>query len=174
MAPMNKKARMEYKGRKFELDWIKDSEFEKYKPIIQVYGIIYDKNMNVLIGRKNSEKPWALMGGTPEEGEEVLGTLERELIEEADVTFKNPVLLGVQRVVEVDDEGNSIGKPFYQSRVVAEIDQVLEQTEDPYKGTVWERKFVPIDEAEDYLKWGQAAVAMIEDAKEIIEAALKK
>jgi ADP-ribose pyrophosphatase YjhB (NUDIX family) len=171
---MGNKASMEYKGRRFELEWIKDSDFEKYEPIIQVYGIIYDKDMNVLIGRKNSEKPWALMGGTPEEGEGLLGTLERELIEEADVTFKNPVFLGVQRVVELDGEGKPIDEPFYQSRVVAELDQVLEQTLDPDKGTMWERKFVPIDEVESYLQWGSAAVAMIADAKEIIEEALKK
>jgi hypothetical protein len=28
---------------------------------------------------------------------------------------------------------------------------------------------VPIDEVEDYLQWGSAAVAMIEDVKEIIK-----
>ncbi len=171
---MNNKAKMEYKGRKFELEWIKDSEFEKYKPVVQVYGIIYDKDMNVLIGRKNSEKPWALMGGTPEEGEEILDTLKRELIEEADVAFKSPILLGVQRVIELNEEGEFMGEPFYQSRVVAGLDQMLEQTVDPDKGTVWERKFVPIDEVEDYLQWGNAAVAMIVDAKEVIESALKK
>lgn len=166
---MGSKALMEYKGRRFELEWIKDSDFSKYKPIVQVYGIIYDPEYNVLIGRKNSTKPWALMGGTPEEGEEILETLGRELIEEADVTFKEPHLLGVQKVTELDEDGNIIGDPFYQSRVVAKVDQVLDQTVDPDKGTIWERKFVPIDEVEDYLQWGSAAVAMIEDVKEIIK-----
>lgn len=168
---MNGKALLEHKGRRFELEWIKDSDFTKYEPIVQIYGIIYDKKDNVLIGRKDSNNPWALMGGTPEGNEQVIETLKRELIEEADVTFKKPVLLGVQKVIEID--GNAIGEPFYQCRVVAEVDRVLKQTIDPDKGIIWERKFVPINEVEDYLQWGSSTVAMIEDAKKVIKLNLK-
>lgn len=164
------KAIMDYGGQRFELEWILDSSFEKYEPITQVYGIIYDKFGHVLIGRKSSEKPWALIGGTPELGEAVLQTLERELVEEADVTFKNPVFLGVQRVQEIDKEGKLISEPFYQSRVIAALDELLEQTPDPDTGITWERRFVPLDELNNFLKWGRSAKAMIDDAKKIIEA----
>lgn len=170
---MNEKYILYYKGRRFLLEWIKDNNFEKYKPIKQVYGIVYGLNMNVLIGRKASDKPWALMGGTPEDGETVLQALERELIEEADATFKDPILLGVQKSTEIDSSGVAIGDSFYQARVVAKLNELLDQTPDPDSGIIWERKLVPIDELEEYLNWGSAAVAMIEDAKEVMEEALK-
>ncbi|MEK7095520.1 MAG: hypothetical protein AAB917_02565, partial [Patescibacteria group bacterium] len=57
-------------------------------------------------------------------------------------------LLGLQK-------STSEGKTIYQARFACRVDEIKEQTIDPAKGKILVRKFVPVSELNDYLKWGK-------------------
>lgn len=137
------------------VSWIvcDEKELDKYFPITQAYGICFDKTGNILV-IKDNPNGWGLPGGTPEQGETLRETLARELQEEADVTLKNISFLGLQKVEKK-------GKILYQSRWLADIDNVLPQTIDPAKGVILKRKFVPFNDIKKWVKWGGAFEDML-------------
>jgi 8-oxo-dGTP pyrophosphatase MutT (NUDIX family) len=100
-----------------------------------------------------------LPGGTPEDFDrDWQATLEREVLEEADVTVRDVVPLGYQEVRP------GAGGAFAQLRVAARVDHWLPATPDPDNGQVYPRVWVPLGEAADRLGWGapgraQAAAA---------------
>ena len=151
---------LEYGGRKYFLTWIRDDDLSKYKPVGQVYGIVFNEKEEILIARPGPEDPWAIPGGTPEKGETIEQALQREFLEEVDVKVKNILPLGTQKV-EAED-----GSITHQLRCIALLDHLLPQTidPDPTKNTVWERKFVPAENATEYVKWGKIGEAMFRDA----------
>ena len=147
---------------KFLFTWIRDNDLEKYSPVSQVYGIVFNAKGEILIARKKPEGGWGISGGTPEAGESVEETLRRELKEEVDVSVSKIIPLGAQKVVLFgDDEGKST---LYQLRYIALLKELLPQTPDPDSGFIWERQFVPAKDISDYVKWGDSGDAMFEDA----------
>lgn len=146
--------------------WINDSDLSQYKPLTQVYGICFNRNNEILIIKKPGENPWIIPGGRPEAGESHKQTLKRELDEEADVTVKNCIPLGVIKVEHPYNKNHVEGKLFYQARFVCEIDTVSPVTIDPDNGLLHERKFVPMSEITEWVQWGQAGDEMFEDAIE--------
>lgn len=123
----------------------------------QVYAWIVDQDARVLL----LEMPggWNLPGGTPEDVDrDWQATLEREVLEEADVTVRDVVPLGYQEV------RTDAGEAFAQLRVAARVDRWLPSTPDPDNGQVYPRVWVPLSEAAERLGWGapgraQAAAA---------------
>ena len=80
---------------------------EKYT---QVSGYIFnDKNEMLIV--KNGDT-WTVPGGHPELYEYTIGTLVREVMEEACVSIKNIKYLGAVEVVESNDK-------YYQLRYIA-------------------------------------------------------
>lgn len=133
-------------------------------PVTQVYGIVFNENKEILIVRANDNDKWQIPGGTPEGNETWEETLNRELIEEADVTIKNAAFLGAQKV---EDDINGVPTLVsYQLRYFGILDQLLDQTIDPdvTKNLIWQRKFVPASEINEYVKWGDLGKAMFNDA----------
>ncbi len=117
-------------------------------PVRQVYAWIVDDRGRVLL----IEMPgaWNLPGGTPEDTDaDWQATVRREALEEADVTLRDLVPLGFQLVSE--DQQASIA----QLRVVARVDEWLEQTPDPDNGIVYRRAWVPLAAAGQRLRWGR-------------------
>lgn len=151
------------KGHAYHLTWIKASTLENYSPITQVYGVCFDDNGNILIGRSSETSQWQIAGGTPEKGETIVQTLKRELFEEIDVEVKDIKVLGVQKV-EIPNEQN---KTHYQVRCVCKIKKLLPQTPDPANGKTWERKFIPASEVTKHVKWGKTGESMFRDAIEL-------
>src|SRR6266571_1170567 len=84
------------KGDTVTLTWVKTDELERYKPCFQVYGVVFNAEGEILLIQEKGK--WKIPGGTPEGDETAEETLRRELIEEADVTIKELVPVGVQRV----------------------------------------------------------------------------
>ena len=146
--------------------WMKDDDPSHFKPITQVYGICFNRNNDILIIKKPGDNPWKIPGGRPEKGESMLETLERELDEEASVTVKNCIPLGVFKVEHPYNKNKVEGKLFYQVRFVCEIDEVAPLTVDPDNGLLHERKFVPMEEITEWVQWGQAGDDMFRDAVE--------
>jgi len=155
-----------WKGVTVTNTWIKSSNIEKYNPITQVYGIIFNEKKEILVCREDENSRWLIPGGHPEEGETFEETLNREVLEEADVEVENIQPLGVFKV----EFSNDPKKVIYQSRFVAKLKKLNPQTEDPSSKKTWERKFVPADKIFEYVKWGEAGDAMFKDAIELVNS----
>ncbi len=160
---------IDWLGKKITLTWIKldrDSDLNKFKPITQAYGVCFNDEGEILILDQKGDEEWTLPGGTVEPGETPKETLTREVMEEADVTLTDILVLGVQRVDDPSNTGPK-GKSHYQARFVARIDQILPQTVDPAEGRVHQRKFVPNTQINQYIKWGSTGKAIFADALKV-------
>lgn len=150
------------KGITSTFTWYPGDSLEEFQPFTQVYGVCFNDEGKILIQRRG-KRPWCLAGGTVEAGESAEDTLRRELIEEADVSLKNPILLGGQRV-SVDGYDTS-----YQLRYYCEVNEILPQTPDPDTNIINERKFVSPSEINEYLRWGATGEAIFTQATSLRE-----
>ncbi|NLJ04860.1 MAG: NUDIX hydrolase [Exilispira sp.] len=142
-----------------KVTWILSNEIDYSFSIKQVYGFLFDNFGRILVhddlGRFN------LPGGKPEKDETVIQTLERECIEESQVTFKEPELIGFQ-LVENDKDYNY--KPYIQLRFIAKIDQLFPLLPDPVTSRAYKRSLVSISQVNTLLKWGEAGRVQLEAA----------
>jgi len=152
-----------FDGKTYTLSWIKTDDIEKYHPITQVYGVIFNGRNEILVCKQMSKHSWHLPGGHIEDGEDYKQALEREAIEEVDVRIKDINPIGVQKVTMPD---NPDFVPGYQLRCIATVQDVLPQTIDPDSQTQWERMFVPSKQIKEYIKWDTSGDAMLDDAVE--------
>lgn len=150
--------------------WYPGTDLGNYSPYVQVYGVVFNSEGKILIQRVG-DKAWCLAGGTVEEGETAEDTLRREVIEEADVRIKNPILLGGQRVQFLDGPNpnpkRGRGDDIYQLRYYAEVDELLPQTPDPDNDQIHERLFVDPLEITTYFDWGTVGAAIFKQATDL-------
>ncbi len=157
-----------YLGSPVTLTWIKlDNELDlnKYSPITQAYGVLFNSKGKILILDQTGDKKWTLPGGTVEEGESLVQTLKREVKEEANATITDIKLIGIQRVEDPQNK-NTNQRLHYQSRFIAKISKLLPQVIDPAKNRIHEQKFVSPKEINNYIKWGITGKAIFADAVE--------
>lgn len=147
--------------------WIPTSNIDKYQPITQVYGVCVNNNNEVLICREPQHLEWGLPGGTPEGNETPIQTLERELMEKVDVTVTDIEPIGIQQVNLPNNPNKNEGDVFYQVRYFCKVKELLPQTLDPDTGLLYDRKFIPISELNNYLKWGKIGDIVVARALEI-------
>ena len=129
---------------------------EKYT---QVSGYIFNENNELLIVR--NENTWTIPGGHPELYEYTIGTLVREVMEEACVTIKDIKYLGAVEVIENDEK-------YYQLRFFARVDEVLEFNKE---FEISERKFVKLEDLKKYITWcdGVMFKAQLDSAKKAFD-----
>lgn len=157
---------------KFLLTWLRDDDLDKYNPVSQVYGVVFNAKGEILIARKKPEDSWVIPGGTPEADESTEETLRRELKEEVDVSVSKITPLGAQKVeLFGDKEGKST---LYQLRYVTLLKELLPRTPDPDNGIIWERKFVPAKDINEYVKWDDSGAAMFKDAIDLLRSFSKE
>lgn len=144
--------------------WMQTPDLTSFQPITQVYGICFNASNEILIVKKPDGNEWILPGGKPEPGETLEETLKREMMEEATVTVKNCQPLGVQKVTFPQNPNRIEGDEFYQARFICEIENVLSHTHDPDDGILLDRKFVPMGEITNWVKWGDQGSQMFADA----------
>ena len=159
--PSNK---FNYKGHIITLTWIRTNSLWKYKPIYQVYAVIFNDKNEILICRKDKNSDWHLPGGSVENDEHLKEALIREVIEEADIEISNIINLGVQKVEFPKNPNKHEGSIFYQARLVAKVKNILPQTIDPDDGIIWERRFVKASDVKKFVKWKKTGNAMFSDA----------
>ena len=164
---MNISDTINWNGHQIIFTWIPTSNIKKYLPIRQVYGLCLNDKGEVLICREPDEKSWKLPGGHPENNETPTETLRRELMEEVDIEVDNIMALGTQRVDFPHNPKKSEGDLFYQVRYLCKIKKLLPQTIDPDTGVLYERKFIPLLELNNYLKWNKIGDVIVERAVEI-------
>ena len=153
-----------YKNIPYQVSWIKSDDLSSLSPIKQIYALVIDSNTNILICRENPSAKWQLPGGKPELGENIKQTIDRELLEEVDVTIRDLINLGYNEVVN-----SETNEKYYQLRFIARLDELLDQTPDPDKKFIWERKFIPLSEIKEYIKWGNSGNAMFDDAINLLK-----
>ncbi len=134
-------------------------EMDGYQPCTQVYGICFNDGADILVIDEKGNGTWKIVGGKPQAGEIPEQTLARELMEEANVELQEMLPVGVQRVEEFfPDKGQP--KVYYQWRFAGVIARLLPPTPDPDTGRIYQRKFVPVSEINEAVKWGETGKAM--------------
>jgi 8-oxo-dGTP pyrophosphatase MutT (NUDIX family) len=156
-----------WKGQKITYTWIPTSNIKKYLPIRQIHGLCLNDKGEVLICRETEEEGWKLPGGRPENNETPTETLKRELMEEVDIVVDNIKAIGTQRVNFPNNPKKSEGDLFYQVRYFCKIKKLLPQSIDPDTGVLYDRKFIPIRELNNYLKWGEIGEIIVMRVLEI-------
>ena len=151
---------IDYNGKKMEISWVKSTNFEGLNPVVQVYGVCFDKTGKIIIIK--TTKKWCLPGGTPEINETSEQTLRREVDEEASIDIKNILPLGYQKVKELEN-----GKEIYQLRYFALVDKIKPQKIDPATNIIPERKFIEPKEFSHYCDWGKIGEEVIKKAQEV-------
>lgn len=124
---------------------LKEKDHEQ--TIRQVWGWLTDPAGRVLVLLDHHGRP-SLPGGRPEPGETWEITLTREAAEEAAACLGNPVVLGIQHVVERSQA------PYAQLRMTAPLLQLGPARPDPDNGEIYRRVLVPARQANLLLGWG--------------------
>lgn len=158
------KSFLKINGTTITMTWERETNIEKFSPVTQVYGIIFNEQGDIMICRETPNDKWQIPGGKPETGESLEEALLRELEEEVDVTAEKVIPLGVSQVKYPDNPNLQEGDLFFQARYVVLLGELLPQKPDPDRGNTWERKFVPASEITNYINWGELGSAMFEDA----------
>jgi 8-oxo-dGTP pyrophosphatase MutT (NUDIX family) len=147
---------------RFLLTWIECADrqqLEQYQPWTQAYGVCFNNAGEILIIDERGNGSWKIPGGTPEPGETPEQTLARELMEEADVELGEVIPLGVQQVQQLFPDQEP-GSPHYQWRFTGRISVLHPQTPDPATGKMYPRKFVPADQINKTVQWGETGAAI--------------
>ena len=136
--------------------------------IKQVYGILFSIDGRIfLMAEKLADRiKYSLPGGHPENIDKTLDeTLRREVLEEVNISVKNPIIVGYQ---EVDEEDGSC--LYAQVRMAALIDKVGDKIPDIANGKTYDRLLVSPSKAIELLNWGEVGYLQIMSAVEIAEA----
>ncbi len=152
-----------YQGKKAELVWHEDTNFERLTNITQVYGFCFNSKGEILIislDRKN----WSLPGGSPEkEDSSYEQTLIREVLEEGDCELGKIIRLGYQNSLFIGKADSE----HQQLRYVAKIKKIKKQSIDPAYNKILRRKFIKPEEFLKYCPWNEIGKHMIKKAVRI-------
>jgi ADP-ribose pyrophosphatase YjhB (NUDIX family) len=125
-------------------------------PVTQVYGIIFDHAGRMLLLQDG--KSFTLPGGKPLKAETFRDTLQRECLEEAQVTLTHAKYLGF---VHVREHGDGGGQEYAQMRMIGLLKDVLDSATDPDTGRMYVRFLMSATGAVAALDWGDIGLAQI-------------
>ena len=134
-------------------EWI-DEKVPAGLEIRQVYGFVFSPDGRVLL--LEDKGTFNLPGGKPEIDENFSETLIREAAEEVHITITSPNYLGYQLVTTEEE--------FAQVRLIALIDQIRPTALDPSTGRKYLRLWVPPEQANEFLKWGESGKLQLTSA----------
>jgi 8-oxo-dGTP pyrophosphatase MutT (NUDIX family) len=129
---------------------LKNGSFKNLEKIQQVYGIILNQNNQMLIVL-HKRGDYLLIGGRLEENETLIQCLNRECLEEANITLKQDSIKEAfyQEVIDNDI------LTCIQVRYIARLEKELGFDKDPDESII-SHKWIEIDEIEKFLNWGES------------------
>lgn len=113
-------------------------------PVTQVFTFCKNANNHFCLVRDADEQFFSLPGGSCELGENPIDCLNRELLEEAQVTSKKPILLG-SILVELKRDNVTVNK-FQQLRFLTDLNLISNFIPQKNGFETIERKFCPLSE----------------------------
>ncbi|MEK9157334.1 MAG: NUDIX domain-containing protein [Patescibacteria group bacterium] len=126
--------------------------------ITQHYGVCYLGN-EIVICWHEKKKEWSLPGGKREPGEDIEGTLRREVEEETNMRVVSHKPIGYQEVFSED------GASIIQLRSFCIVEPLGEFVSDP-AGHVTAIKCIHPSKFNEYIDWGTIGDRIIERAEE--------
>ncbi len=151
------------KGQHYRFKIFEADDFSNLENITQVWGLIFNEQNQLLIVSATGNT-WFLPGGTVEEEESLLQTLDREMYEEAAVILDPESIkpFFYQTVFRVDGD-----KEEFESTQVRYTGRVKSQEEfqgDPGGNAdgVQIQKFIDVRDLKQYIDWGETTDWIIE------------
>lgn len=132
----------------------------------QVYGVCFAGG-KLVIGFGGHKNGWGLIGGTIEPGETYRQTLDREIVEEANMNVLDASPIGYQIVTDAG------GSSMYQLRYWCRVEPIGTFVADPDGGIKKIKRVSPTD-YKDYFDWGQIGDHIVRRGISIDQLASKK
>jgi 8-oxo-dGTP pyrophosphatase MutT (NUDIX family) len=145
--------------------WHNGKNIENLNPITQIYSFCFKDNKTLLMKIQN--RNWNIPGGTPEDGENLMETLNRELDEEVSISVSKSEIVGYYEVL-LDEPIIFKGRKYnkkYQIRCASIIKELKPQKEDPDFGSIHKRKMVNPNKVFDYIVYDNYKPAFKEALK---------
>lgn len=129
----------------------------------QVYGVCFYQG-KIILGRRNKNNQWGIIGGTIESGETFVQTLHREIQEESNTMVVAEVPIGYQ-VASFPE------RDVYQLRYAAVVRPLGPFKRDP-DGSIDEVIFIQPEMYRQYFDWGKIGDRIIQRSQEIYHTKL--
>ncbi len=145
--------------------WI-DANVPTNMKVTQVSCLLFDSSGRILlcVDSKDHYVHYFLPGGHPEENDiSFEDTCKREVLEEVNMTIKEPIYVGYQQVIESEDS-----EPYAQVRMTGFIEKIGEKRPDTDNGKIYDRLLVAPDKAIQLLNWGDVGKEQIYKAVKIM------
>lgn len=157
-----------FKGVKFKFELFRTDSFTDIKDIHQVYGMIFNKEGDILLV-SHSDKRWSLPGGHTEKDETAIDTLLREVYEESAVKLEveNCFPFFYQKAYIWE---NDVWKFLEnQMRYIAfnPIHDTFVQDPDQDNPMVYQQYF-PFNQLRQHLQWGDTIDFILKYAPEVL------
>lgn len=148
---MNKVEIVKFGEEEYEFSWIEGGD-PAVELVSQVSGYVFNNKGEILIVKN---KNWTIPGGHPEEGEDYIETLRREIIEESNVKITNILYLGQVKLVNLENK-----EIKYQLRYTAEVEMIGDFKQNEFE--VSERLFIKPEDLTSYIPWANGVVFGLE------------
>jgi ADP-ribose pyrophosphatase YjhB (NUDIX family) len=155
-----------WRGQKYLMEWLDETNFENLDDATHVCGFIFDENKNLCIVDTNKGY-WGLPGGAVEEIDETFEVaLMREAEEEADLEIKEIIRIGCFKVTPISE--NCERGVHHLLRFVARVNKIKDQTIDPAEGVISLRKFIDPSRFLEFVDWKDSGQFQLDKALAVL------
>jgi 8-oxo-dGTP diphosphatase len=151
-----------WQGKEIRFDIYVATDFSNLMNVGQVYGLILSKDRSKVLIVREKSGTWLLPGGTVEQGETLLDTLQREVKEETnrDIAIQTVKPLFYQNAYRKNEQAEwELMRTEVRYKGIVEND--FEFISDPDHGNIIEAKWIPITDLDQYLDWGETTWMMM-------------